>query len=93
MTPEEKQRRTIGGLVPLVRDPDAAREPVSDWGPLGLGRHRPPCPNDRSHPVRRSEWFDAYACPACDVWCEDACPDVTCEFCDGRPAKPSEVRP
>lgn len=34
---------------------------------------------------------DAYFCSTCDEWLEDACRDPSCEFCPGRPDKPSQV--
>jgi hypothetical protein len=34
--------------------------------------------------------FDAYYCPRCDRWAEDTCGDPECEFCSGRPLRPSQ---
>lgn len=36
-----------------------------------------------------SEKYDTYYDPIKDVWIEDRCSDLTCEFCANRPAKPS----
>lgn len=41
--------------------------------------------------TERNEKHDAYHCKACDQWSEKVCSDSTCEFCAGRPEKPSEV--
>lgn len=38
-----------------------------------------------------SKKHDAWFCPHCDMWIEKACADETCEYCVGRPDKPSEV--
>lgn len=35
--------------------------------------------------------YDAYWCPACDVWLSKVCSDPNCGFCANRPAKPSMV--
>lgn len=35
---------------------------------------------------------DAYACLKCDEWDEDPCPDIDCEFCNGRTDKPSQLK-
>lgn len=35
--------------------------------------------------------FDARFCVHCDVWLESNCGDSGCEFCGGRPSRPSEV--
>jgi len=40
---------------------------------------------------KRSEKYDAYYCPDCDVWLENKCKDPDCEFCSRRPEKPSQV--
>jgi uncharacterized protein (DUF1778 family) len=37
----------------------------------------------------RSERWDAYYCPVCNEWLERRCDDPTCEFCAGRPERPS----
>lgn len=42
-----------------------------------------------SHPRIYSKRWDAYYCETCDVWIEGACSDPQCEFCSGRPKKPS----
>ena len=33
---------------------------------------------------------DAYLCPVCDRWVENACSDPQCGYCPGRPERPSE---
>ncbi len=35
--------------------------------------------------------YDAYYCPACDIWLEPVCGSERCEFCAGRPQRPSQV--
>lgn len=42
-------------------------------------------------PGVRNEKHDVYACAECDVWLEEICEDPYCEFCSGRPDKPSEA--
>lgn len=45
---------------------------------------------------RKSEmcWrHDAYYCPSCDIWLEEACSSPWCSFCVGRPERPSQVEP
>jgi hypothetical protein len=37
-----------------------------------------------------SEKFDAYYDDETDEWLESKCDDPTCEYCVGRPEKPSE---
>lgn len=37
----------------------------------------------------RNKRYDAYYCPACDIWLEKVCPDQGCDYCPGRPEKPS----
>ena len=37
--------------------------------------------------------FDAFFCPGCDVWLEEACGDPGCPFCANRPAAPSLAFP
>lgn len=32
---------------------------------------------------------DTYFCGACDKWLEEACGDEECEYCWGRPPRPS----
>lgn len=41
----------------------------------------------------RDEKHDAYYCPHCDAWCEKNCDDKKCNFCKGRPKRPSDVTP
>lgn len=42
-------------------------------------------------PLQRDEKHDAYFCAACDSWREKKCSDPECEFCAGRPERPSQV--
>ena len=35
--------------------------------------------------------YDAYYCPGCDIWLEPVCGSPLCEFCAGRPERPSEA--
>jgi len=39
----------------------------------------------------RNEKYDAYFCKKCDRWLETGCDDKECEFCPGRPNKPSQI--
>lgn len=32
---------------------------------------------------------DAFFCKVCDVWLDEKCDDVNCEYCKDRPEKPS----
>lgn len=38
------------------------------------------------------EKHDAYFCKECDIWIEPRCSDLTCEYCNARPPKPSDVK-
>ncbi len=38
-----------------------------------------------------NERYDAYFCSFCDVWIEEKCSDMDCEFCKDRPFRPSEI--
>ena len=38
------------------------------------------------------EEYDAYYNFKTDTWSEEKCNDKTCEYCKGRPNKPSEVK-
>jgi|LauGreDrversion4_2_1035121.scaffolds.fasta_scaffold06021_9 hypothetical protein len=42
-------------------------------------------------PKNYSEEYDAYYCGPCNVWSEDKCGDVECEFCKIRPELPNCV--
>ena len=53
--------------------------------------HTPRITHNCEHPRSYCPRFDAYYCERCDVWKEDRCSDPDCEFCKGRPEKPSEV--
>lgn len=35
--------------------------------------------------------FDSNFCAICDEWKSAICSDEDCEFCQGRPSKPSEI--
>jgi hypothetical protein len=45
------------------------------------------CPHCASAQVYYDD-YDAYLCPACNVWLEPACGDPWCSFCAGRPSAP-----
>lgn len=34
---------------------------------------------------------DAFFCPGCDVWTENVCKNPGCEYCAGRPERPSQA--
>ncbi|KXH80092.1 hypothetical protein AU377_10175 [Sporosarcina sp. HYO08] len=34
--------------------------------------------------------YDSLYCKVCDEWREESCSDPTCEYCLGRPEKPSK---
>lgn len=40
----------------------------------------------------RNDKHDAYYCPKCDEWAEGNCGEPNCEYCVGRPNKPSEAK-
>jgi hypothetical protein len=40
-----------------------------------------------------NEHFDAHFCRDCDKWLEEKCGDEECEYCWGRPPKPSNCQP
>jgi len=51
------------------------------------------CPKCESElDVKYSGTYDAHYCETCDIWVQDICEDSDCEFCVGRPDKPSQVR-
>lgn len=52
--------------------------------------HIPQCPRCGEDGVRDVE-HDAYYCRGCDEWLEPGCNDIDCEFCVGRPDRPSEA--
>ena len=37
--------------------------------------------------------YDTYFCSTCDKWLEEICGDEECEYCWGRPPKPSDHQP
>lgn len=45
----------------------------------------------RRHKIVRSPRYDAYYCVDCDEWLEYTCFDRTCEYCHGRPDRPSQM--
>ena len=49
-----------------------------------------PCCGQESDYSRR---YDAYYCSHCDLWLEEACTSPCCEFCAGRPERPSQIPP
>lgn len=53
-------------------------------------KHVPKITHNCPHPRSYSERWDAYYCKKCDKWIEAACRDPDCEFCKGRPEKPSQ---
>jgi hypothetical protein len=52
-------------------------------------KHTPKITHNCVHPRQYSQKYDAYFCAKCDVWVESRCGDPDCEFCRGRPDKPS----
>lgn len=40
--------------------------------------------------VIRNEYYDAVFCEVCDVWLEQKCDDMRCNFCPQRPESPSQ---
>lgn len=34
------------------------------------------------------EHYDAFFCPACNAWLDEACADQSCAYCRGRPLAP-----
>ncbi len=55
-----------------------------------MAEHRNKCAKCGG-PLERDEKHDAYFCAACDAWGEEKCSDPECEFCAGRPERPSQV--
>lgn len=51
--------------------------------------HLPQITHNCRHPRSYSQRWDAYYCEHCDAWIEGKCNDPDCEFCVGRPEKPS----
>lgn len=47
------------------------------------------CGADRQY----NELHDTYFCRACNKWLEETCGDEECEYCWGRPPKPSDCQP
>ena len=39
-----------------------------------------------------SEKYDCFYCATCDKWLEEKCGDEECEYCWGRPPKPSDCQ-
>jgi len=52
-------------------------------------KHVPKITHNCPHPRSYSSKYDAYFCEKCDAWIEGRCGDPDCEFCAGRPEKPS----
>ncbi len=48
----------------------------------------PFCGRQKAYSMR----YDAYYCPPCDLWLEEVCGDPECEFCAGRPERPSQAK-
>lgn len=42
--------------------------------------------------IEYNEKFDSDFCAVCDEWKNKLCSDENCEFCQGRPSKPSELK-
>ena len=38
------------------------------------------------------EHYDAHYCESCNLWLEEKCGDEECEYCWGRPPKPSDLQ-
>jgi hypothetical protein len=47
-----------------------------------------PCQFCRAAPSVYVDAYDAYACPSCDRWLEEACSDPACDRCSRRPTTP-----
>lgn len=58
--------------------------------PMTDERMRGECPGCGG-PIYRKAKHDGEYCPECDVWLVGTCSDPECEYCVGRPEKPSEV--
>ncbi len=50
------------------------------------------CP-DCGGPKLYEETADAHYCETCDKWLEEKCGDEECEYCWGRPPRPSDCQP
>ena len=51
----------------------------------------PTCP-DCGAPRLYDEMSDAHYCETCDKWLEEKCGDEECEYCWGRPPRPSDCQ-
>ena len=40
-----------------------------------------------------SEEHDCFYCKPCNKWLEEKCDDEECEYCRGRPPRPSDCEP
>ena len=47
------------------------------------------CPECGS-PNKYSAEYDTYYCERCNLWLEEKCNDPECQYCNKRPAYPSE---
>lgn len=52
-------------------------------------KHVPKIVHNCTHPRQYSARYDSYYCERCDAWVEARCGDPDCEFCRGRPDRPS----
>ena len=46
--------------------------------------------NECGSEIQYNEQHDAHYCELCNKWLEEACGDEECEYCWGRPRKPSQ---
>lgn len=58
-----------------------------------MSAHRPVSCNceESNWPTHYNNTYDAHFCPDCDVWLEERCDDIECDYCSTRPAKPSKA--
>lgn len=75
----------VAGSIPVVRS-----KPTEPWSEAHPGR-----PHSCGGDVDYNDFFDAYFCPACDLWLTDPCGATDHSHCGYdcwlRPSKPSEM--
>jgi hypothetical protein len=41
--------------------------------------------------IQYNNQYDAYFCELCNKWLEESCGNPTCDYCNERPEKPSQI--
>jgi len=71
----------------IIKDSASGIVSVGDISVPGWVDDIKPCDHCGSRRIYHSD-YDAYFCPACNVWVEHTCNDKPCAFCGKRPDKP-----